>query len=86
MRSAAILLMLAAAMVGSALARSDATEAGAEAYERSCAECHRSPERLVRRLSGDDGEQRQYLDAFLADHHAQEETMRRAIIDYLLGL
>jgi hypothetical protein len=86
MRSAAILI-IAAAMAGSALAQSDGTEAGAEAYARACAECHRSAERLVRRLNNDDGERRQRLESFLAGHHhAPDNATRSAIIDYLLGL
>ena len=76
MKAAAILLSLAAAMAGPALAHSDATQAGAEAYERDCAECHRSAERLVRRLSNDDGERRQRLESFLADHNAPDDAMR----------
>lgn len=86
MRAAAIVLILAGWAAGSALAQSEPPASGEWAYRQACAECHRSPERLVRRLSGDEREDRELLDAFLAAHYAPDETTRRAIIDYLLAL
>ncbi|ESR24908.1 hypothetical protein N177_2231 [Lutibaculum baratangense AMV1] len=68
------------------MAEADATASGEEAYREACAECHRSPERLVRGMRGDESERRERLEAFLIDHHAPDEGMRQSVIAYLLSL
>ncbi|PQO22773.1 hypothetical protein C2I36_11300 [Rhodobacteraceae bacterium WD3A24] len=67
-------------------AEGDAAQ-GETLYEESCAECHSSPSRIMRRVEGeDDAARAQALEGFLADHHAPEAQDRRDIIAYLLDL
>ena len=59
---------------------------GEALYEAACAECHRSAARVVGRVTGDEDERRERLEAFLEDHYAPDADERQAIIDYLVGL
>jgi cytochrome c2 len=78
--SFAVLLCLA----GQAQAAGDPV-AGEAAYAKACARCHRSVDRLVPMIGGDDAATRTaYLDGFLADHKAPDPTMRADLIAYLL--
>lgn len=80
---AAAFMMLAPA----ALAQQEASaERGAAAYAESCAECHRSAERLAGRLDGEAEAVRERLDRFLTEHHAPEAGARADIVAYLLSL
>ncbi len=59
--------------------------AGEAAYAKACARCHRSVDRLVPMIGGDDAATRSaYLDGFLADHRVPDPAMRADIIAYLL--
>lgn len=59
--------------------------AGEAAYAQACARCHRSVERLIPMMSGDDAAARSaYLDGFLSDHKAPDPAMRADLIAYLL--
>lgn len=78
--SFAVLLCLA----GHAHAAGDPV-AGEAAYAKACARCHRSIDRLIPMLGGDDAATRStYLDDFLAGHQAPDPIMRADLIAYLL--
>lgn len=80
--SLAVLLCLA----GQAQAAGDPV-AGEAAYVEACARCHRSVDRLIPMIGGDDAATRTaYLDGFLADHKAPDPAMRADLIAYLLKL
>ncbi len=63
------------------------TERGGAAYEASCATCHANPARIMARVSGDDDAGKaEALEAFLPDHHAEDDQDRADIIAYMLSL
>ena len=59
--------------------------AGEAAYAQACVRCHRSVERILPFIAGDDAAAKTaYLDALLADHKAPDPAMRADLIAYLL--
>lgn len=61
-----------------------AQPAGEAAYRESCAECHRTPSRFMRRYAEMTPAERQAaLDRVLATHHAEDAAKRAAIIAWL---
>lgn len=61
--------------------------AGEAAYAQACARCHRSVDRILPFIAGDDAAAKTaYLDALLADHRAPDPAMRADLIAYLLKL
>lgn len=67
-----------------AFAAGDAA-AGEAVYQRACARCHRSVERIVPLFAGQDASATAaYLDRFLADHKAPDASSRADLIAYLL--
>ena len=60
---------------------------GEAVYQRACARCHRSVERVVPLIAGPDAASTAaYLDRFLADHKAPDPAARADLIAYLLKL
>ena len=87
-RALAACLVSAAALLSAlpAWSAGDAVE-GEAVYQRTCARCHRSAERLVPLIAGPDrGATTAYLDRFLADHMAPDPAARADLIAYLLKL
>jgi mono/diheme cytochrome c family protein len=79
----ALAALLAAFAPGSATAQSAAIS-GETAYAESCAACHRTPARFMRRYTDKAPAQRQAeLDKFLVGHHAPDPATRAAIIAWL---
>lgn len=69
----------------SAAAQGDSVE-GEAAYATTCARCHASVARIVRRIDGaTEDEKRAWLDAFLPTHHASDEAVRADLIAYMLA-
>lgn len=59
--------------------------AGKAAYAQACARCHRSVDRILPFIAGNDAAAKTaYLDALLADHRAPDPAMRTDLIAYLL--
>ncbi|WP_181141527.1 hypothetical protein [Ciceribacter selenitireducens] len=82
----AMLLAVLLCLAGMAQAAGDPV-AGDAAYAKACARCHRSIDRLIPMIGGDDAATRTaYLDGFLADHKAPDPAMRADLIAYLLKL
>lgn len=76
-------LLASASNLRPAFAESD----GKAAYEKTCIACHASPTRLVKKVSGSDNLKKQeFLETFLATHHAPDADSRQAVITYLLSL
>jgi mono/diheme cytochrome c family protein len=58
---------------------------GEKAYATACARCHPSIARITRRIEGRTPEQKQvWLDGFLSNHNAPEETTRADLIAFIL--
>jgi mono/diheme cytochrome c family protein len=54
-------------------------------YASACAECHASAARIARRIEGDTPDEKQdWLERFLAEHHAPAANMRADLIAFLL--
>lgn len=71
-------------LAGQAQAAGDPV-AGEAAYAQACARCHRSVDRILPFIAGNDAAAKTaYLDALLADHRAPDPAMRADIIAYLL--
>jgi mono/diheme cytochrome c family protein len=60
-------------------------DASAATFQASCARCHRDAAELADRIAADP-DANAALDRFLARHHAPDEAVRRAVIDYLVRL
>jgi hypothetical protein len=59
---------------------------GEDAYAASCARCHASVARTLRRIGGGTSEEKaERLDVFLADHYAPDATTRADLIAFLLA-
>jgi len=59
---------------------------GEKAYATACASCHASLARITRRIEGRTPEQKQvWLDGFLSNHHAPEESIRADLIAFILN-
>lgn len=79
-RMVAILIVLGAA----APAGAEVPE-GSFMFNRRCATCHMASALMPRLMKLPDEEERaQFLNKFLAGHHARDETERKAIVDYLV--
>jgi mono/diheme cytochrome c family protein len=60
---------------------------GKAEYEKTCIACHASASRLVKKVSGSDSSKKQeFLETFLATHHAPDANIRQAVITYLLSI
>jgi len=58
---------------------------GEKAYATACARCHPSIARITRRIEGRTPEQKQvWLDGFLSNHNAPEDTTRADLIAFIL--
>lgn len=78
-----LVALLVAFAPGSATAQT-ATISGEAAYAESCAACHRTPARFMRRYTDKPSAQRQAeLDKFLTGHYAPDPATRAAIIAWL---
>lgn len=87
-RALATVLACAAALLSAQPVWSAGDAAKGEAvYQRACARCHRSAERVVPLIAGPDAASTAaYLDSFLADHKAPDPAARADLIAYLLKL
>lgn len=83
-RAAALIVATAWTLAAAAVmpARADS-----ETYKADCAKCHARAATLARNLKGaTPAEKAEALDAFLVGHHAGDETRRKRIVEYLVGL
>jgi hypothetical protein len=61
--------------------------AAQEAYERHCANCHASADRLARKLEGaNPKEKAAKLDQFLESHRKLDPEVRAKLAEFLAGL
>ena len=61
--------------------------AGESTFAADCSRCHRTPDRILRKIDGDtDEEKGAWLDVFLDDHHLQDIGGKDDLIAYLVGL
>lgn len=82
----AILLLAASGFSASAQAAGDAV-LGETVYVSDCVSCHASAARIVRKIEGGNTEEKEaWLEAFLADHHLQDEAGKADLIAYLVSL
>ena len=82
----AVSFVILLCLAGPASAAGDPV-AGVAAYAQACARCHRSVDRILPFIAGDDAAAKTaYLDALLADHRAPDPAMRADLIAYLLKL
>jgi mono/diheme cytochrome c family protein len=84
--------ILASAVVISAAGAEEQQASAADAvrgeahYAAACAGCHASAARIIRRIDGDTpDEKHNWLERFLADHHAPDAEMRADLIAFLLS-
>lgn len=64
-----------------------ASDDGKTEYDKTCLACHASATRLIKKVMGADNSKKQeFLETFLATHHATDANIRQAIITYLLSL
>jgi hypothetical protein len=85
MRFLPLLFLLPFVLQGVPLVHAEDVDPGAGAYEASCARCHDDAAELAVAV-GVDADASAALDRFLARHHAQDDAVRRAVIDYLVRL
>ncbi|WP_372624223.1 hypothetical protein [Falsiroseomonas sp.] len=76
--------LLAAALPLLPAAPAAAQPAGEAAFQETCASCHRTPSRFMRRyVDMNPAERQAQLDRFLAGHYAEDATKRAGIIAWL---
>ncbi|HUG62659.1 MAG TPA: hypothetical protein VMP03_12485 [Methylomirabilota bacterium] len=86
MKHAAAVLIVVAAFAAPAFAEEADVAKGAEDFVTVCGECHRGAERIAGRLEGEGEDKAAALDTFLTTHYAEDETLRRDIVGYIMSL
>jgi hypothetical protein len=57
----------------------------AEAYQRGCANCHRSENTVLRHIpKRDEAARRAWIEAFMAQHPCERDDLKELIVTYLL--
>ncbi len=65
--------------------RPSAAQTPSEAYQKGCANCHRSESAVLRRIPGrDDAGRRAWIEAFMAQHPCERDDLKELIVEYLL--